>query len=202
MSWHITLKFSSWNIKCFWQKEPINVQFFRLLSALMKFHPIPQMPFLKPLGRRVYFASLFSFMKDNSVFFFSSNLIYFGKFTKSFMSYLKPHVSFSLNFPSLFNAVRDNSSVLSWLKLNMIFTKGAHQSANISFKICTLVGSFCWKYIQFQLKKVQRSYASWYWRLMQNLNKNQFVVSKLTRIWWILIQVLKSLQNLHFDWSL
>ena len=25
---------------------------------------------------------------------------------------------------------------------------------------------------------------------------------KMTRIWWILIPVLKSLRNLHFDWSL
>ena len=37
----IPLKFSSWNIICFWQKGPINVQFFRLLSALMKIQPIP-----------------------------------------------------------------------------------------------------------------------------------------------------------------
>ena len=43
----------------------------------------------------------------------------------------------------------------------MIWTKGAHQSAkfqtfNYSCKfhqICTLIGSFCWKYIKFQLKK-------------------------------------------------
>ena len=128
------------------------IQFFKLLSAQMKFHPIPQMPFLKPLGRRVYsiFASLFSFMNDNSVFFFSSNLIYFGKFTKSFMSYLKPHVSFSLNFASLFNVMRDNSSVLSWMKLNMIFTKGAQQSAKISetFQLLRLISPnlyFCEK---------------------------------------------------------
>ena len=40
--WHITpLKFSNWNILCFGQKEPINVQFFRLLGALMNVHPIP-----------------------------------------------------------------------------------------------------------------------------------------------------------------
>ena len=116
------------------------------------------------------------------------------------MSYLKPQVSFSVNFASLFNVMRDNSSVLSWLKL---FTKGAHQRTtflenfNCSGEfhpIGTLVGSFCWKYKQFQLKKVQRSYASWYWRLMQDLIKSQFVVSKLTTIWWILIRALKSLQ--------
>ena len=50
------------------------------------------------------------------------------------MSHLKPQVSFSLNFTSLFNAMRDNSSVLFWLKLNMIFTKGTYQSAKISEK--------------------------------------------------------------------
>ena len=92
----------------------------------------------------------------------------------------------------------------------MIFTKGAHQSAKFQenfnclgefHQIFTLFGTFCWKYIQFHLKKVQRNYASWYWRLMKNLNKNQFVVAKLKRIWWILIQTLKSLLNLHFHWS-
>ena len=173
VSWHIIpLKFSNWKIIFFGQKEPINVQFFKLLSALMKVYAIPWMPFLKPLGRRVYsiFASLFSVMKDNSSIFFSSNLIYFGKLTKSFMSYLKSQVSFSLNFASIFNVMRDNSSVLSWLKLYMIFTKGAHQSAKFHenfncssafHQICTLVGSFYWTYIQFQLKKVHRSYAWW-----------------------------------------
>ena len=76
-------------------------------------------------------------------------------------------------------------------------------TAQVNFiKFVTLIGSFCWKYMQFQLKKIQRSYVSWYWRLMQNLKKNKFDVSKLTRIRWILIQALKSLQNFHFDWSL
>ena len=36
----IPLKLCSWNIVCFGQKEPVNVQFFKLLSAVMKFHPI------------------------------------------------------------------------------------------------------------------------------------------------------------------
>ena len=43
----------------------------------------------------------------------------------------------------------------------MIWTKGADQSAKFRFSathvkfhlICTLIGSFCWKYIRFQLKK-------------------------------------------------
>ena len=42
VTWHIIpTKFSSWNIICFGQEEPIKVQFSRFLSALMKVHLIP-----------------------------------------------------------------------------------------------------------------------------------------------------------------
>ena len=40
--------------------------------------------------------------------------------------------------------------------------------------------------------------VSWPWELMQNLKKNWFVVSKLTRSSWNLTRALKSLQNLPF----
>ena len=67
-------------------------------------------------------------------------------------------------------------------------------TAQVKFhQICTLIGYFCWKYIKFQLKKVWRKYVSWYQRVVQNLKKNLFFVSKMTRIWWISIQTLKSL---------
>ena len=92
----------------------------------------------------------------------------------------------------------------------MTFTKGAHHSATFQTfdcsgeisTICTLIGYFCWKYIKFQLKKVWRKYVSWYQRVVQNLRKNLFFVSKMTRIWWILIRALKSLKTLLLDWSL
>ena len=43
VSWHIILlKLSNWNIMCFGQKEPISIQFFRFLCALIKVHSIPQ----------------------------------------------------------------------------------------------------------------------------------------------------------------
>ena len=72
--------------------------------------------------------------------------------------------------------------------------------AQIKFpQICTLIGSFCWKYIKFQLKRYRGVCLI---ILMESLKKKRFVVSKMTRIWWILIQALKSFQNLHFDWSL
>ena len=58
------------------------------------------------------------------------------------------------------------------------------------------------KVYKISAKKVQRSCVSWHWRLMKNLKKNWFVVSKLTRIWWVFIRALKSLKNLHFHWVL
>ena len=124
-------------------------------------------------------------MKDNSSEFFSSDLIYFGQkqpievkcsdfsvvgwnLTKFLMSYLKPQASFSLNFASLFSAMRDNYSILLYTMLYFLAE--------------TL----------YDLDK----------RVMKNLKENQFFVSKMTRIWWILIRAPKSLNNLHFDWSL
>ena len=75
-------------------------------------------------------------------------------------------------------------------------------TAQIKFhQMCTLIDFFYWKYIKFQLKKVQMSYVSWYWRVEQNLKKKRFFVSKITKIWWILIRALRSLKNLPFDWS-
>ena len=70
------------------------------------------------------FASLFSPMKDDSSVFFYSGQKYLievklsdfwvvgWKFTKIFMSYLRPQVNFSLKFASLFSVMRNNSSVL------------------------------------------------------------------------------------------
>ena len=44
-----------------------------------------------------------------------------------------------------------------------------------SFKICTLMGSFWPKYIILELKKVQWSYASLYWRSIQTLKEKWLV---------------------------
>ena len=68
----------------------------------------------------------------------------------------------------------------------MIFTKGAHQSAkfqtfdwsgkispNLYFDRLLLL-----KIYKTSAKNVQRNYVSRYWRVMQNLKKNGFVVSK------------------------
>ena len=53
-----------------------------------------------------------------------------SKFIKFVMPLLKPRVSCSSNFASLFRVIRENSSVLFHLNLYMFWTNGAHQSAN------------------------------------------------------------------------
>ena len=78
------------------------------------------------------------------------------------MSYLKLQVSFSLNFASLFSALRDRSSMFFYLKTYIIRTNGSHQSANFILstahekfhQIFTLIGSFCWKCIKFQYRGI------------------------------------------------
>ena len=51
-------------------------------------------------------------------------------------------------------------------------------TAQVKFQgICSLIGSFCWKYIEFQLK-MYSWVVSWYWRVMENLKKNRLAVSK------------------------
>ena len=113
--------------------------------------------------------------KITPLYFFSSNLIYFGQkypievkflgfsvvgwnFIKFLMSYLEPQVNFSLNSASLFSVMRD-------LNFNWIFMwflqKEPTKEQNVRFltaqvkfhQICTLIGYFCWNYIKPQLKK-------------------------------------------------
>ena len=48
------------------------------------------------------------------------------KFAKSLMSFYKPQVSFSLNFASFFNIMKDNCSVLLYLKQYICWSEGVH----------------------------------------------------------------------------
>ena len=114
----------------FGQKEPIKVQIFRILSAWMKVHPSPHVSFETTRLRFIQILQHCSVSwKITPLYFFYLTPLYFGqkepikvklsnfwvvglKFTKFLMSCLKLLVSFSLNFVSLFSAMRDNSSVL------------------------------------------------------------------------------------------
>ena len=173
MSWHIIpLKFSNWNIICFGKKEPINVQFFRLLGALMKVHPIPHVIF------------------ETTGSGFIQTLHHCSLLWKITPLYFLAEISYTL----------DKNSPLKWNFTAQVNFR--RSTAQVKFhQICTLTGYVCWKYIMFQLKKVWSKYVSWYQRVVQNLKKNLLFVSKMTRIWWILIWALKSLKILHFDWS-
>ena len=90
------------------------------------------------------------------------------KLTTFFMSYLKPQVSFSLNFATPFNVMRDNCSVHFYLKLYMIFTKAALQNAKFLIFDCSDEISpnlyfdrlLLLKVYKISAKKVQRSYIS------------------------------------------
>ena len=79
------------------------------------------------------------------------------------------------------------------------FEKFSPEHSKISL-IFTLMGFFRAKYILLKLKKVRRSYLSWNWRRIQNLERNRFVVSKLTQgIWEIFTWALKNFINFHFN---
>ena len=72
----------------------------------------------------------------------------------------------------------------------MIWTKGAHQSAKFQTFDCSrkippnlyFDRLFLLKVYKTSARKLRRSYVSWHWRVIQNLKKNRFVVSKMTRV--------------------
>ena len=58
-----------------------------------------------------------------------------------------------------------------------------------------MIGPFCAKCTTIDLKKVERSYISWHWRVMQNSKKKWLVVWKMTwGIWQIFIWTLESVK--------
>ena len=114
------------------------------------------------------------------------------------MLYLKPLFIFSLNFSSLFLSWEITLLYFfSWnfikflIYIHTIWTKVTHQSAEFE----TLDSSYeispnlyfdrflLLKLYKISAKKVQRSFVLWHLRVMQNLKKKQFSVSKITIIW-------------------
>ena len=101
----------------------IKVQFLKLLSVLMKIHPIPHAIFETTRSGFIQILHhcsvpwnidrLYFFRQKEPIEVKSSDFWVVGwRFTKFLMSYLKPKASFSSNFASLFSVTRDNSSVL------------------------------------------------------------------------------------------
>ena len=78
-----------------------------------------------------------------------------------------------------------------------ILTWALESLKNLSFN-----GLLLTKVCNVWAKKVQRSYLSWHWRVIQNLKKNWVVVWKMTWvIWRILTQALESFTKVYNVWS-
>ena len=128
----------------------------------MKVHPIPHAIFETSRSGFIQVLHHCSVSwKITPLYFFNSNLIYFGqkkpievkfselwvvgsRLTKLLMSYLKPEVTFSLNFASDFLFQK-------WQEFSEFWSEHSGVS-----KICTLIGHFCTKYIAFDLKKCRK----------------------------------------------
>ena len=70
---------------------------------------------------------------------------------------------------------------LSFLNWHKQFDKFWLKNAKVS-NIYTLMDCFWPKYLMFELKKIQRSYVWWHWRLIQNLKENWLALSKNFRL--------------------
>ena len=169
------MEFSSWNIICSGQNEPIKVQFFSFLSVLMKVHPIPHAIFENMRSGFIQILHDCSVSWEITPLYFCSwNLVCLGqkepienkfsdfsvvgwKFTKFLMSYLKPQVSSSVNFHH--SSVLSEISLLFFFSWNFIWCGQKKPikvqsfglaTAHVKFhQICTLIGTLCWKYIKF-----------------------------------------------------
>ena len=120
-----------------WTKRAHQSANFRLATARIKIHLIPHVIF----GTKNQF-----FFKLCIICTFSSKILYAlderspskskfsdfrllaWKLTKFLVLFLKPRVSFPLNFASPFSVMIHNSYEIFWLKYYMLWTKRAHQS--------------------------------------------------------------------------
>ena len=158
----------------------------------MKVHPVSHVIFE---NTRSEFIQIFRHCSVSCkiTFFLAQTLYTLDKKSPSKWSWVKihqfPHVIFELQ--SLFSVMRDNPSVPFQLKLYIIWAIQTFDSSREISPSLYFDRFLLFKVYKISFKKVHRSYVLWHWRVMQNLKKNQFVVSKMTRIWWILITALK-----------
>ena len=77
-----------------------------------------------------------------------------------------------------------------WYDEFVNFNASSGKSENLHFDVLLL--SIAYKV---SAKKVQKTYLSLHWRVVQTLNKKLFFVWKMTReIWWILSQAVENLK--------
>ena len=155
------------------------------------------MPYLKlQVSFSLNFASLFnSVIRDSSSVLFSWSLTWIGQKKPIKVQNFKLSTAL-VKFYQIctlidsFSAKKVQRSYVPWHgKVRLNLTKngfvvlkmtGIWSDHSKVTKSWILIGSFCAKYITFDLKKVQRRYLSWHGRVMQNLNKTCLVVWKMT----------------------
>ena len=131
------------NIIYFGERSQLNSKCFRFSSARVKIRQIPHVNFEMTsqflfkfciilhcydtwfLCRFLVhtFSSLDKRIPSKSQFWYFQVL--WWKFAKFLMSFVKQQVTFSSNFASLFNVMKDNSSVL-WLKHYILWSQKSH----------------------------------------------------------------------------
>ena len=73
-----------------------------------------------------------------------------------------------------------------WINPDLVVSKMAWEigwtfiRALKSLKNCTLSGLFLFKAYNVSVRKFQRNFVSWHWKVMQNLKKNWLVAWKIT----------------------
>ena len=97
--------------------------------------------------------------------------------------------------------LKENWLVAWKMTKNLVnFHASSRKSENLHFN--GLILSKTYKVLD---EKVQKSYISWYWRVMQSLKKNWLLVPKIAGIWWILIRAVANLKicilTCYFYWK-
>ena len=168
VSFHLNFASTSWSISL-WTKRAHQITNFQIFECFNEISPNSSCQFWNH-NVKVYsnFELLFSVTKDNSTVLFYLNPLYLRKkepikvkfsdfwvlgwkITKFLMSKLKLQVRFSFLYSSVMQRLLTAHFFDFWLLLLKVYR------------------NFCWK--------VQISYVSLFWRLMQNLKKNWSVVS-------------------------
>ena len=112
--------------------------------------------------------------------------LYFDRLLKVYKSLAEKYKGVISHDPKDWCWKTDLSFQKWWIWWNLTWALASLQ--NLHFYLLLLCKVFnVWP------KKVQRSYLSWRWRVMQNLKKHWFV-EKMTGIWQIFTRALKSLK--------
>ena len=157
----------------FWTKTAHHCTIFRLLCAPIKVYPIPHTTFETTRSGFLQILHHYSVSWKITLYFFKlkpymlwTKIAHWNQIFGLLSGWVKilqiPHVIFKTTSQfffklCIFNIMPDKSSVLFYLKLYMIFTKGAHHSAKFQTFDCSGEISpnlyfdrlLCWKYIKF-----------------------------------------------------